>query len=93
MSPTDTPPTPDLRTDNYDVMLDQLDGAITELTDKIETGRIRKPEHEKVRIKYYRTLGYLIRTKRQVLEDATLDDLATEIEALKADQDGAGSSE
>lgn len=84
MSRTDAPSTPELRTDDYDVMLDQLDGAITELTDKIETGRIRKPEHEKVRVKYYRTLGYLIRTKRQVLEDATLEELEAEIQTLKA---------
>lgn len=90
MSHSDTPPTPDLRTDDYDVMLDQLDSAIEELTSKIENGRIRDPETEKVRIKYYRTLGYLLRTKRKILEDATLEELEAEIEALKTARDGLG---
>ena len=77
-------PSPDLTTENYDVMLEQLDKAIDEIADKIESGRIRNPEHEKVRIQYYRALGYLVRTKTKVLEDKTLEDLETEIEALKA---------
>lgn len=87
MSKTDSPPTPDFITDDYDVMLDQLDDAISEITEKIESGRIRDPEHDKVRVKYYRALGYLIRTKRQVLEDKTLEELAAEIEAMKSDRD------
>jgi len=77
-------PSPDLTTENYDVMLEQLDKAIDEIADKIESGRIRNPEHEKVRIQYYRALGYLVRTKRKVLEDKTLEDLEAEIEELKA---------
>lgn len=84
-------PKPDLRTDNYDVMLEQLNGAIENLTDKVENGRIRKPEHEKVRLKYYRTLGYLIRTKRKVLEDATLQELEERLAELEQDREnGAG---
>jgi uncharacterized UPF0160 family protein len=81
MSQSETPPTPDLSTDNYDVMLEQLDNAIEEITDKIDNGRIRKPEHEKVRIKYYRALGYLIRTRRQVLEDRELQEFRDALEA------------
>ena len=83
MSQTDSPPTPDLGTDNYDAMLEKLDTAIEEVTDKVENGRIRNPEHDKVRIKYYRTLGYLVRTKRQVLEDKTLEELEAEVQAIK----------
>ena len=85
MSTTDTTPEPDLRTDNYDVMLEQLDSAIEELTYKITEGRIRDDERERTRCKMYRTLGYLIRTKQQVLEDVTLQELEAEIEELKAD--------
>ena len=81
---SDSTPSPDLTTENYDVMLEQLDKAIDEIADKIESGRIRNPEHEKVRIQYYRALGYLVRTKRKVLEDKTLEDLEAEIEELKA---------
>jgi hypothetical protein len=75
--------TPDLRTDDYDTMLKQLDGAIDELTEKIESGRIRDPERDKVRLKQYRTLGYLIRTKRKVLEDTTLQELEQRLAKLE----------
>jgi hypothetical protein len=87
MSKADSLPTLDLATDDYNVMLEQLDHAIDEITEKIDSGRIRNPETDKVRIQYYRALGYLVRTKRQVLEDKTLEELATEIEAMKADRD------
>lgn len=78
--------TPDLSTDNYDAMLEKLDRTMETLVDDIENGRIRDAEKEKVRLKQYRTLGYLIRTKRQVLEDKTLEELAEEIEALRDHQ-------
>ena len=93
MSMTDSPPTPDLNTDDYEAMLEQLDNAIDEIADKIENGRIRDPEKDKVRIQYYRALGYLVRTKRQVLEDKTLEELEAEIQAMKADRDDAGDGE
>jgi hypothetical protein len=80
MSQADSPPTPDLGTDNYDAMLEKLDTAIDEITDKVENGRIRNPEYEKVRIKYYRALGYLIRTRRQVLEDRELQEFRAVLE-------------
>lgn len=81
MSQTESPPTPDLGTENYDAMLEKLDVAIEEVTDKVEKGRIRNPEHEKVRIKYYRVLGYLIRTRRKVLEDRELQEFRDALEA------------
>ena len=81
MSQADSPPTPDLGADNYDAMLEKLDKAIDQITDKVENGRIRNPEHEKVRIKYYRALGYLIRTRRQVLEDRELQAFRDALEA------------
>lgn len=81
MSQTESPPTPDLGTENYDAMLEKLDVAIDEVTDKVENGRIRNPEHEKVRIKYYRVLGYLIRTRRKVLEDRELQEFRDALEA------------
>jgi len=87
MSATDSPPRPDLRTDDYDAMIETLDAAIEELEYKITDGRIRDDERERTRCKMYRTLGYLIRTRREVLEDATLQELEAEIEKLKADSD------
>jgi len=38
-----------------------------------------------VRVKQYRALGYLIRSKQKVLEDATLQELQAELEELKAE--------
>ena len=87
MSATDSPLRPDLRTDDYDAMIETLDAAIEELEYKITDGRIRDDERERTRCKMYRTLGYLIRTRREVLEDATLQELEAEIEKLKADSD------
>ena len=84
---TKATPNPDLRTDDYDEMLARIDDAIAELSDKIENGRIRDPERDKVRLKMYRTLGYLIRTRRKVMQDATLKELEAEIEELKADRE------
>lgn len=81
MSQTDSPPTPDLDTDNYDAMLEKLDVAIENITEKVENGRIRNPEHEKVRIQYHRALGYLIRTRRQILEDRELQEFREALEA------------
>jgi hypothetical protein len=81
MAQADSPPTPDLGTDNYDAMLEKLDVAIENITEKVENGRIRNPEHEKVRIQYYRALGYLIRTRRQILEDRELQEFRDALEA------------
>lgn len=80
-------------TSELDAMLEQLDGAIDEIEHKIESGRIRDVETEKVRIQYFRALSTLIRTKRRVLEDKTLEDLAKEIEELKEEDTPQGASE
>lgn len=69
-------------------MIEQLDDSIDEIIEKIENGRIRDAEKEKVRIQYYRALAYLIRTKRKVLEDKTLEELEAEIEQLKNGTEG-----
>lgn len=71
-------------------MLETLNNTIGELTDRIENGRIRDVETEKCRIQQYRALAYLIRTKQSVLEDKTLDELADEIDQLKAEREDDG---
>lgn len=87
MSQAETPPTPDFRTDDYDIMLEQVDTAIDELIYKIEDGRIRDPETEKTRCKQYRTLGYLVRTKQQVLKDRKLIEYAEILDSLESNSD------
>ena len=90
MSTTDSEPTSEFVTDDYDEMLASLETAIEEVTDKIESGRIRNPEHEKVRVKYYRALGYLVRTKQDLVESKTLEELAVEVEEMKTDTSATG---
>ena len=84
----DDPDAPAVSTAGYDEMLDTLDVAIDEARRKIENGRVRDEEKEKVRIKQWRALGYLINVRRQVANDRDLEELAEEIEALKADAGG-----
>ncbi|PSP83303.1 hypothetical protein BRC96_09000 [Halobacteriales archaeon QS_6_64_34] len=87
---SDDPPTPDLNTDELSVLITQVDTAIDEIVAKIESGRIRNPEHERVRIKYYRALGYLARTKQGLVESKTLEELEAEVAELKrARENGA----
>lgn len=78
---------------DYEEMLDNLDVAIDELKHKIDTGRIRDPERDKVRVKQYRALGYLINIRRQVANDRDLEALAEEIEALKEQQETGRTSD
>ena len=70
-------------TDDYGDMLDTLDVAIEEIREKIESGRVRSPEHDKVRIKYYRALAYCINVRRQVANDQTLEDLAERLREVE----------
>jgi hypothetical protein len=64
-------------------MLETLDLAIDEARYKIENGRVRSPENEKVRIKQWKALGYLINVRRQVANDRDLEELAEEVDRLK----------
>lgn len=73
---------------DYQSMLDTLDIAIEEAEYKIEEGRVRSPENEKVRIKWVRALAYAVNVRRQVANDRDLEELAEEIEELKARQEG-----
>jgi len=68
---------------DYDSMLEDLDVAIEEARYKIENGRVRDPEREKVRIKWVRALAYSVNVRRQVANDRDLQELAEEIEELK----------
>jgi hypothetical protein len=63
-------------------MLDTLDVAIEEAQRKIENGRVRSPENEKVRIKWIRALAYTINVRRQVATDRDLEELADQVDVL-----------
>lgn len=68
-------------------MLADIDLAIDEIREKIENGRVRSPEHDKTRIKYYRAMGYLVRSKAKVMESQQLEELQAEIEELKEERE------
>ena len=71
-------------TTDYSAMLDTLDVAIEEAQRKIESGRVYDAENEKVRIKWIRALAYTINVRRQVANDRDREELAEEIERIKA---------
>jgi hypothetical protein len=85
-------PAPDddgtVATTDYSSMLEDLDVAIAEARRKIESGRIKDVSREKARVKQWRALGYLIDIRRKVAEQRDLEELADEIEDLKAAADG-----
>lgn len=74
-------------TSDYDEMLETLDVAIDEARHKLESGRIRDEEKERVRIKWVRALAYAVNVRRQVANDRDLEELAGEIDELKAARD------
>ena len=81
----DTDTDADLDTTDYDAMLADLDVAIAEARRKVENGRVRSPENEKVRQGWVRALAYTVNVRRQVANDRDLQELAEEVEALKSE--------
>ncbi|MFA9428533.1 hypothetical protein [Natronorubrum sp. A-ect3] len=69
--------------DEYDELLDDLDAAIAEARRKVESGRVRDAENEKVRQGWIRVLAYTANVKRQVQNDSKLADLDERISALE----------
>ena len=74
-------------TTDYGQMLKTLDVAIEEAKYKIEDGRIRSPENEKVRVKWVRALAYAMNVRRQIANDRDLEELAERIDELEANDD------
>jgi hypothetical protein len=75
---------------DYEEMAATLDVAITEARRKVQSGRVRDADREKVRIKWVRALAYAVNVRRQVTTDRDLEELTEEVERLKAQQDGDG---
>jgi len=61
--------------------------AIDEAKYKIENGRVRSPENEKVRIKWVRALAYALNVRRQIAHDRDLEELAEKMDALEQQQE------
>lgn len=72
--------------DEYDEMAAHLDAAIEEVNRKIDNGRIRDAAKDQARVKYYRALGYLIRSKLKIIETRDLALIEERIEKLEEQQ-------
>lgn len=70
-------------TREYDKMLESVDVAIEEARRKVESGRVRDAENERVRIKWIRALAYATNVRRQVTADRDLQELGERIERLE----------
>lgn len=64
-------------------MIDTCDTAIDELERKIETGRVRDCDKERVRIQRVSTLSTMLRTKKQLIEASRINELAERVAELE----------
>lgn len=81
-SSTQSPPAPDLA-DETDEMIRKIDVSIDELTRKIEEGRVRDCEKERVRIKRHRALANALKTRSDLVEQRELQELHEKVNRLK----------
>ena len=58
----------DLEASEWRELEEILDGALSETVRKVEDGRVRDPDKEKVRIKWVRALISLVTERRHLLE-------------------------
>lgn len=62
-----------------------LEDGIREAHRKVENGRVRNAENEKVRQGWIRVLAYSANQYRQLKKDQELEDMKVELEALKSE--------
>ena len=79
---TETTSSPSIR-DETDDMLRALDTSISELEDKIESGRIKDPEKDRVRIKYHRALANALKTRNKILSRREREEMAERLDKLE----------
>jgi hypothetical protein len=65
-----------------------LEDGIREAHRKVESGRVRNAENEKVRQGWIRVLAYSANQYRQLKKDQELEDMKYELEALKSEISG-----
>lgn len=69
--------------DELDGMIREADNSISELKEKIETGRVRKPEHERVRCRLHKEKREYLKFKKDVLEMYELLELGEKVEQFE----------
>jgi hypothetical protein len=71
-----------------DELLALLEDGIREAHRKVENGRVRDAENEKVRQGWIRALAYAVNSYRQLKRDEDLEEMKAELEALKVEVRG-----
>jgi len=66
-----------------DEIMSLLEDGIREAHRKVDSGRVRDPEREKVRQGWHRTLGYLAGQYRKLKKDEDIEELEEELELVK----------
>ena len=79
---TETTSRPSIR-DETDDMLRALDTSISELEQKIESGRIADPEKDRVRIKYHRALANAIKARNTILSRREREEMAERLDKIE----------
>lgn len=78
----------DERQEEYEEMLDQLGAAAEQCLYKIEgEGRIKDAKKEQARSKWVNSLVRVVKERRNVLKARRLEEIADEVEQLKADRE------
>lgn len=83
MSTTESPPAPEIEDSIRSQDIEKLDDAIEEIHRKITSGRIRDPVNEKVRIKQWKALAYVVEKKRVLLKDRELEEMSQRLERVE----------
>lgn len=76
------------KTAERSAVLQLLEDGVREAHRKVESGRVRDIEREKVRIQWIRALAYSAGQYRQLKNDEELDELAERIETIEQQNQG-----
>lgn len=82
---TESPSKPSIA-DETDDMLRAIDTSIEELERKIEEGRVRDPEKERVRIKRHRALATALKTREDLLGRREREQMMERLDKIEANQ-------
>jgi hypothetical protein len=71
-----------IKYDSRETLLNHLDEVIEYLHQKALKGRVVKPENEKVRIQWFKTLAYTCSIYNQIKRDVEIDQLDEKVDTL-----------
>ena len=68
-------------------MLRDVDNARTDLREKIQRGRVRDPEHERVRCRWFKELRDHLETRLDIMEYRDLLEMSERVEKIEKMQE------